>query len=119
MEKFEELNGEVISLLAGRLSALADPVRLRIMCRLKGGEHRVKDLVEHLGYAQASVSKHLAVLRRAGFIDCRRQGSAAWYFLSDPAVEGICGLLVDGLSRKVAAHAVALGVHPRKGGKRK
>ncbi len=102
------LNDDVIQMLSERLGALADPVRIRIMCLLKEKELRVKDLVEALGYSQASVSKHLSTLKQAGFVDCRREANAAWYFLSDSSVEGICDLLLEGLRQRIGAHHEAL-----------
>lgn len=102
------LNHQVIQMLSERLAALSDPVRLRIMCLLKQHDFRVKDLVEALEYSQASVSKHLSILKRAGFVDCRREANAAWYFLADPAVEAICDLLMQGLRKRIGAHHEAL-----------
>jgi len=45
---------------------LADPARLAIVRHLALGEHRVVDLVAHLGLAQSTVSGHLACLRDCG-----------------------------------------------------
>lgn len=54
--------------VAAVLAALGDPTRLAIVSHLRGGEHRVGELAEHLGLAQSTVSQHLAVLRGAGLI---------------------------------------------------
>ena len=42
---------------AAVLSVLADPTRLAILSHLRGGEHRVSELTEHLGLAQSTVSE--------------------------------------------------------------
>ena len=47
--------------------ALADPSRLTILRHLALGEHRVVDLVAHLGLAQSTVSQHLACLAGAAW----------------------------------------------------
>lgn len=63
--------------------ALADPTRLSIVQHLAAGEHRVRDLVEHMGLAQSTVSKHLGFLIECGLAVMRPEGRATWYSLSD------------------------------------
>ncbi|GAB3620747.1 hypothetical protein GCM10027417_20080 [Glutamicibacter endophyticus] len=69
--------------LAAVFHALADPTRLLILEHLRTGEHRVKDLTEHLGLAQSTVSAHLACLRDGGLISARSQGRASYFSLVD------------------------------------
>lgn len=64
--------------------ALAEPTRLEILTHLSGGEHRVRDLVAHLGLAQSTVSKHLACLRDCGLVTVRPQGRSSWFSLAAP-----------------------------------
>ena len=67
---------------------LAQPIRRSIMDRLRGGEHLVGDLAEGLGLAQPLMSKHLRVLRDAGFVTVRVDGPRRWYRLrSEPLAE--------------------------------
>jgi DNA-binding transcriptional ArsR family regulator len=63
---------------------LSEPTRLEILTHLGSGEHRVRDLVEHLGLAQSTVSKHLACLRDCGLVAVRPQGRSSWFFLAAP-----------------------------------
>jgi ArsR family transcriptional regulator, cadmium/lead-responsive transcriptional repressor len=65
---------------------LADPSRLAILQHLAAGEHRVVDLVAHLGLAQSTVSGHLACLRDCGLVTSRAQGRASWFSLARPEV---------------------------------
>jgi DNA-binding transcriptional ArsR family regulator len=58
---------------------LADPTRLTILQHLTLGEHRVRDLTEHLGLAQSTVSAHLACLRDCGLVTSRAVGRASLY----------------------------------------
>lgn len=53
------------------LAALADPVRRALIERLRRGPARSSELADALGLARPQVSKHLAVLRRAGLVDER------------------------------------------------
>jgi DNA-binding transcriptional ArsR family regulator len=52
-------------------TVLAEPTRRRILDRLRGAEGSVGELVEALGVAQPTVSKHLRVLRDAGLVSSR------------------------------------------------
>ncbi|MDY5402892.1 MAG: metalloregulator ArsR/SmtB family transcription factor [Trueperella sp.] len=63
--------------------SLSDPTRLAVLHHLSYGEHRVRDLVEHLDLAQSTVSKHLSCLLECGLIVFRVEGRASWYRLAD------------------------------------
>jgi ArsR family transcriptional regulator len=64
------------------LDAFAEPTRLRLLALLVGGETCVCDLVSALRQPQPTVSRHLAVLRRAGLVRARRQGLWVHYSLA-------------------------------------
>lgn len=63
--------------------AFAEPTRLAIVQHLATGEHRVRDLVDHMGLAQSTVSKHIAFLAECGIVRMRPEGRASWYALTD------------------------------------
>jgi hypothetical protein len=56
---------------------LADPGRRDILRLLLDGERSVGSLVAELSLAQPNVSKHLKVLRQAGFVEVRPNASAS------------------------------------------
>ncbi len=60
----------------------SDPSRLTIVRHLVLGEHRVVDLVNHVGLAQSTVSKHLACLRDCGLVTSRPEGRASMWSLN-------------------------------------
>ena len=62
-------------------AALADPMRLKLVEALRTGELPVNDLVEHAQIQQSGVSRHLAILARAGFVSVRPQGQKRFYAL--------------------------------------
>lgn len=66
--------------------ALAEPMRLAIVQHLSSGEHRVRDLVEHMELAQSTVSKHVSFLLGCGLVTARPEGRASWYALAEPAL---------------------------------
>lgn len=73
---------EALSAAACLFHGLSDPSRLTILQHLLTGEHRVVDLVGHLGLAQSTVSKHLACLRDCGLVTSRPQGRATLWSLT-------------------------------------
>jgi DNA-binding transcriptional ArsR family regulator len=60
---------------------LAQPIRRSILDRLRDGEHLVGELADDLGLTQPLTSKHLRVLRDAGFVTVRVDGPRRWYGL--------------------------------------
>lgn len=64
--------------------ALADPTRLRILALLQDGELCVCDLFTVLDVPQPKVSRHLAYLRKAGFLLGRKEGQWRYYRLAEP-----------------------------------
>jgi ArsR family transcriptional regulator len=65
--------------------ALADPTRLRLINLMSAGEICVCYLVEALDLPQPKISRHLAYMRRVGFVSARREGTWMHYSLASPA----------------------------------
>ena len=68
-------------------NAVAEPRRRDILDVLAGGERPVNELVARLGLAQPQVSKHLKVLRDAGFVTSRVAAQQRIYELSPAPFE--------------------------------
>ncbi len=71
--------------LAHGFSALADPVRLRVLSILAAapdGEVCVCDFIGPLGKSQPTVSHHLKILSDAGLVHGDRRGRWVWYSLN-------------------------------------
>ncbi len=73
---------DALTAAACLFQGLSEPSRLTILQHLLTGEHRVVDLVGHLGLAQSTVSKHLACLRDCGLVTSRPEGRATVWSLS-------------------------------------
>jgi DNA-binding transcriptional ArsR family regulator len=71
---------------AGIARALADPKRLCVVERLASGEQSVSELSREVGCQVPNMSQHLAVLRSAGLVVSRREGSTVFYRLADDRV---------------------------------
>lgn len=66
------------------LRALANPDRLLLLCQLTQGERNVSDMETLLGIQQPTLSQQLAVLRREGLVETRREGKQIFYRISSP-----------------------------------
>jgi ArsR family transcriptional regulator, virulence genes transcriptional regulator len=66
--------------------ALADAKRLCVLETLAAGERSVSELSRDVGCQVPNMSQHLAVLRNAGLVQARREGSTIYYRLADPRV---------------------------------
>jgi ArsR family transcriptional regulator len=63
--------------------SLADETRLRLLVLLQGGNERcVCDLMQALDMPQSTVSRHLAYLKRNGWLQDRRGGVWMYYSLN-------------------------------------
>lgn len=71
--------------LAAGFTALADPVRLRVLSMLADdpeGEICVCDFVGPLGKSQPTISHHMKILGGAGLVHGDRRGKWVWYSLN-------------------------------------
>lgn len=103
------LNDKTLELIAERFRLLGDPVRLRLLQSLEGGERSVADLVAISGAAQASVSKHLQLLLRGGLVQRRRQGMYVYYSVADGRVFELCDVVCGSLTAYLEKELEHLG----------
>jgi len=78
---------------AEALKALAHPVRLHIVEILTQGEACVCHLVAILKQRQPYISQHLMILREAGWVQDRREGTVVYYRLADPRATEVAALV--------------------------
>ena len=86
-------NTELYVLKAELCKTFADPKRLMIIEELQSGERSVGELAEKLSVPHAVASKHLAVMRERGVVRSRRNGTNAYYSLTDPRIGEACQLV--------------------------
>ena len=65
------------------IKALADENRVRILLAVQGRELCVCQIVELLGLAQSTVSKHVSILHQARLVDSRKEGRWMFYRAAD------------------------------------
>ena len=89
--------------------ALSDPIRLRVVALLRGGERCVCELTDELELAQSRLSWHLKTLKDAGFLTDRREGRWVYYTL-DPSTIAEAEKQLSVLHPTAAASRRALAV---------
>ena len=99
----------VVELVARRFRVLGEPMRIRILDRLRDGEATVAELTEALGTSQQNVSKHLGVLHEAGILSRRKDGTHTLYAIADETVLALCEQVCGGLQRQFSELAELVG----------
>lgn len=65
---------------------LGHPARIRVLEMLSERDHTVAEMLPEVGIEPAHLSQQLAVLRRAGLVTSRKEGSSVRYSLTNPHV---------------------------------
>ena len=76
-------NPNPLNQLTSVAHALSDPNRVRLLAACLDQERCVCQLVELIDLSNASISKHLAVLKNAGLLQSRKEGRWVHYRLPD------------------------------------
>ena len=89
--------------------AISNAKRLEILSLLRDGERNVTELAELMGISRTNVSQQLSILRNAGVIDRRRQGTTVSYHISNLKILKAYDLMTEVLEQKISAGVKALG----------
>lgn len=74
-------------------NALAHPLRLKILERLRSGSCCVCNMLSYVGAEQSNVSHHLAILKNADIVHCEKKGLEIWYEVVDKRIFEIIDIL--------------------------
>jgi DNA-binding transcriptional ArsR family regulator len=91
----------LVELVAARFRVLGEPMRIKLLDRLREGAAGVGELCDAVGASQQNVSKHLAILHGAGMVSRTKQGNRTVYAISDPSVFELCELVCGGVRRQL------------------
>jgi DNA-binding transcriptional ArsR family regulator len=91
----------LIELVAQRFRVLGEPMRIRLLDRLRDGDATVAELQQALGASQQNVSKHLGILYDAGMVSRTKDGNHTRYSISDPDVFELCDQVCGGVRRRL------------------
>ena len=103
-----KMTPELITLIADRFKALAEPARLQLLDALRRVEMTVSELVDATGLGQANVSKHLQSLLGAGFVARRKEGLFTYYELADQNVLKLCDIMCGRIEQELGSRRKAL-----------
>ena len=81
--------------LQNTLKALSDPIRREILNLLKNGRMSAGDIADHFEVTDASISRHLSVLKDADLIRNKREGKYIYYDLNASVLEEIMLWIAD------------------------
>ena len=87
-------------MIAQRFRILSEPMRIKLLDRLRDGEASVQELQEALGASQQNVSKHLGLLLQAGMVRRTKRGNHSLYAIVDEGVFLLCDHVCGGLRRE-------------------
>jgi len=96
---------EAVDLVAARFRTLGEPIRIRLLQALQGGERNVTELVAGVGSTQPNVSKHLRILQDAGLVSRRQEGNSVYYAIADPTVFELCDAVCGSIGARLTQHA--------------
>jgi SAM-dependent methyltransferase len=94
------------------LKALADPIRLRVLAAVAEEELTVGEVQEVVESVQSSVSRNLAILRDAGFVQDRKEGTNVYFSVREDMPEP-AGELFKSLQARMAVLPEAKGDRAR------
>jgi DNA-binding transcriptional ArsR family regulator len=91
----------MIELVAQRFRVLGEPMRIKLLDRLREGAATVSELQESVGATQQNVSKHLGILHAAGMVARTKERNHTRYSISDPSVFELCEQVCGGVRRQL------------------
>lgn len=98
----------LVELIAERFRVIGEPLRIRLLDRLRDGEASVGELTDALDATQQNVSRHLAVLHAAGIVSRRKQATRTVYAIADDSVFALCESVCGSLQQSLAELALLL-----------
>jgi DNA-binding transcriptional ArsR family regulator len=107
------LPDDLAELIARRFRAIGEPMRIRLLDRLRDGEATVGELSDALSASQQNISKHLAVLADVGILGRRKEGNHVFYRVIDEGVFALCEEVCGSVQQQLRSlNELVAGVTP-------
>lgn len=90
------------------IQAVSHPIRLAVIEYLGKDEKCVCDIVDHVDAQRSNVSRHLALMLKAGVLECRKEGLKVFYRIKTPCILGFLACVDKALRQRVQAEAALL-----------
>jgi DNA-binding transcriptional ArsR family regulator len=84
--RLQPMTAPLYQVKAEFFKTLGHPARIRVLELLSSSEMSVGQLQQEIGLESSHLSQQLAVLRRAGLVATRKQGTTVFYSLSSPEI---------------------------------
>jgi DNA-binding transcriptional ArsR family regulator len=97
------LPDDLVELIARRFRLLGEPMRIKLLDRLRDGEATVNELSDALDASQQNVSKHLALLAEVGILGRRKEGTFVYYGIVDEGVFALCDQVCGSVQEQLRA----------------
>lgn len=101
---------EAFAASAGLLTAMGDETRLHIILEMMKMNHcqgvRVGEVTQQTNLSRPAVSHHLQILRRAGLVKMRKEGTKHYYYF-DPEMEALEQLIATLQEAREVSRAVS------------
>ncbi len=81
--------------LSTSIQILANPQRLRILCKLGDGEADVQDIADHIGSKQSNTSQQLNMMKNRGILASRKDANHVYYRIQDLRTLQIISMVRD------------------------
>ena len=91
----------MVELIDQRFRVLAEPMRIKLLDRLRAGDATVGELQSALGASQQNISKHLVILHNAGMVTRTKHGNQVRYSIADEGVFELCEQVCGGVRRQL------------------
>ena len=91
-----------------RWDALGDPTRREILDKLRAGPRAVGEIADGLPISRPAVSQHLKVLKQAGLVTDRPEGTRRLYSLDPTGIEGLRAYFETFWTHALAAYKEAV-----------
>ena len=99
----QPLPDDLVELIARRFRVLGEPMRIKLLDRLREGEASVNELSDSLDASQQNVSKHLAVMAEVGILGRRKEGTYVFYRIVDEGVFALCDQVCGSVQEQLRA----------------
>jgi DNA-binding transcriptional ArsR family regulator len=91
----------LVDAIAQQFRVLGEPMRIKLLDRLRDGAATVQELQDATGASQQNVSKHLGVLLQASLVSRTREGNFVRYAITDDSVFELCETVCGGFRRQL------------------
>ncbi len=105
---FSNENMKLLAMKAEVFAALGHPIRLAAAEYLSQGERCVCDIAEQVGSERSNVSRHLAVMVKAGVLQSRKEGLRVIYRLKTPCLTDFLSCVTEVIRQQLSENTKAL-----------